>query len=79
MRVSIQNSLQPSEHQAHGVIIFDDLGNPIFVAMQLSESIIYADAGEKDFAAMCKAMGCDKTVVVDELRPKPVENVIWTP
>lgn len=79
MRVSIQNSLQPSEHKAHGVIIYDDLGNPIFVAMQLDESIIYADAGEKDFAAMCKALGCDKVVVVDTLHPKPIDNVIWTP
>ena len=79
MRVKIQNNLQPQSLEAHGVIIEDDLGNPIFVALQLDESIVYADAGEKDFHAMLKALGCDKTVIVDEITPKPIKDVIWTP
>ena len=79
MRVKIQNKLQPSEHQAHSVILEDDAGNPIFVALQLDDQIVYAEAGEPDFHAMLKALGVDKTVVVTEIQPKPIQNMLWTP
>ena len=79
MRVKLTNNLQPHEQAAHSIIIEDDFGNPIFVAMQVDESIVYADAGEKDFYALLKALGCDKTVVVNEITPQPIQNVIWTP
>ena len=79
MRVKIQKSLQPIEHEAHSVIIEDRAGNPIFVALQLDDQIIYAEAGEPDFYAMLKALGVDKTVVVNELQPKPIQNMLWTP
>lgn len=79
MKVKLQHSLQPSEHQAHSVIIEDHLGNPISVAMQLDDQIIYADVGAPDFYAMLKALGVDKTVVVNEIQPKPIQNMLWTP
>lgn len=79
MRVTLQNNLQPHEQRAHSVVIEDDLGNPIFVALQLNESIVYADAREPDFHAMLRAAGVDKTVTVTEIRPKPVQNLLWTP
>lgn len=79
MRVKLTHNLQPHEQDAHSVIIEDAMGNPIFVAMQVGDAIMYADAGEKDFHAFLKALGVDKTVVVDDIKPKPLQNVIWTP
>jgi hypothetical protein len=79
VKVKLQHKLQPSEHQAHSVIIEDHAGNPIFVALQLDDQIIYSEAGEPDFHAMLKALGVDKTVVVNEIQPKPIQNMLWTP
>lgn len=79
MRVKIQHKLQPSSHEAHSVILEDNLGNPIFVALQLDDQIIYAEAGAPEFYAMLKALGVDKTVVVNEVQPKPIQNMIWAP
>lgn len=79
MRVKLQHNLQPHEQSAHSVVIEDALGNPIFVALQLDESIVYADAREKDFHALLRAAGVNKTVAVTEVQPKPMQNLIWTP
>lgn len=79
MRVKLQHNLQPHEQRAHSVVIEDELGNPIFVALQLDESIVYADAREPDFHNMLKAAGVDKTVAVTEFKPKPAQNLLWTP
>ena len=49
MRVKLQNNLQPHEQKAHSVIIEDDLGNPIYVALQHEDHIICAHVGEDDF------------------------------
>jgi hypothetical protein len=79
MRVKSQYQLQPHETPAHSVIIEDDKGNPIIVAMQLTESIIYATVGEPDFYDMLRALGVNKTVHVTNVQPKPLNNLIWTP
>lgn len=79
MRVKSQHGLQPTEHPAHNVVIEDDLGNPIFVALQLNESIVYSDARDPDFHTMLRAAGVDKAVAVTQFQPKPTQNVIWTP
>lgn len=79
MRVKLQNSLQPHEQRAHSVVVTDDLGNPIFVALQLDEAIVYADARDPEFHAMLQAAGVDKTVAVTEITPKPQQNLLWTP
>jgi hypothetical protein len=79
VRVKLTHNLQPHEQSAQSIILYDDMGNPIFVAMQLDESIIYADAGEPDFHAMLRALGVNKTVIVNEVTPKPVKNMLWTP
>jgi hypothetical protein len=79
VRVKLQHNLQPHEQKAHSIVIEDDAGNPIFVALQLDESIVYADAREPDFHAMLRAAGVDKTVAVTEVRPKPMQNLLWTP
>ena len=79
MRVKLQHNLQPHEQEAHSVILEDRLGNPIFVAVQLDDHITFASVGDPDFHALLKALGVDKTVVVNDLRPKPIENMLWTP
>lgn len=79
MRVKTLNNLQPSDTPAQSVIIEDDKGNPIIVAMQLTESIIYSTAGDKDFHSMLQALGVNKTVHVTHFDGKPLEDLIWTP
>lgn len=79
MRVKTLNNLQPSDVPAQSVIIEDDKGNPIIVAMQLTESIIYATAGDPDFPSMLQALGVNKTVHVTHFNGKPLEDLIWTP
>lgn len=79
MRVKTLNDLQPAETVAQSVIIEDDKGNPIIVAMQLTESIIYSTAGDPDFHSMLRALGVTKTVHVTNFNGKPLEDIIWTP
>lgn len=79
MLVKTQHSLQPVEQKAHSVVVEDDLGNPIFVAIQVDEAIVHATAGDKEFHSLLRALGITKTVVVSEFKPKPIQNVVWTP
>lgn len=79
MRVKLQQKLQPVEHRADSVVVEDELGNPIYVALQHDNHIICASVGDDDFHALLRALGINKTVTVTDLQPKPVENVIWTP
>ena len=79
MRVKTLNNLQPTDVPAQSVIIEDDKGNPIIVAMQLTESIIYSTVGDKDFQNMLRALGVHKTVHVTNVNGKPIEDLIWTP
>jgi hypothetical protein len=77
MLVKTQHSLQPSERKAHSVVIEDDLGNPIFVAIQVDEAIVYSTPGEKDFHSLLRALGIEKTVVVSDFAPKSMQNIVW--
>lgn len=75
MRVKLQHNLQPSEHKAHGVVIEDDNGVPILVAMQFDTYILCSKAGDEDFQAVLKALGVDKNIIVDTVTPKPIQQV----
>lgn len=79
MLVKTQHGLQPKETPAHSVVIEDRLGNPIFVAIEVDEAIVYSTPGEKDFHSLLRAVGVNKTVNVTEFKPKPIENIVWTP
>lgn len=79
VRVKTQHKLQPSEQPADAVVIEDELGNPIFVAVQLSESIMMSDINDPDFHTVLHQLGINKTVSITELQPKPVKNLIWKP
>jgi len=79
MHIKTQYKLQPTEQKAHSIVVEDDLGNPIFVALQLDEAIVYSTPGEKDFHSILQALGINKTVAVSEFKPKPIENIVWAP
>jgi hypothetical protein len=79
VRVKLQNKLQPTARPADSVVIEDDQGNPIFVAIQFAESIMMSDINDPDFHSVLRQLGIDKTVSITELQPKPVQNVIWKP
>lgn len=80
MRVKTQYDLQPSVLEAHSVIVEDKNGVPIMVAVQIdANTIMCAKAGDPDFNQFLKTMGIDKTFVVRTEKPKPIENVVWTP
>jgi hypothetical protein len=76
MLVKTQHHLQPTEQKAHSIVVEDDVGNPIFVAIQVDEAIIYSTPGEKDFHSMLRALGIEKTVVVADFKPKPLQNIV---
>jgi len=79
MRVKTQHNLQPTDQKAHSVVVEDDKGNPLFVAIQVDEAIVYSTVGEKDFHTMLRALGIEKTVVVSDFQPKSMQNIVWTP
>jgi hypothetical protein len=79
MLVKTQHGLQPAEQKAHSVVVEDDLGNPLFVAIQVDEAVVYSTVGEKDFHPMLRALGINKTVVVTDFQPKSLQNIVWTP
>jgi hypothetical protein len=64
MRVKTHHNLQPAEQLAHTVVIEDDNGNPIFVALHMSEGIVYSDASQKDFPGILKLAGIETVPVV---------------
>jgi hypothetical protein len=76
MRVKSQHFLQPTVTAAHSVILEDNAGNIIFVAVEGDDhSIVTATAGDKDFAGLVKALGIDKTTIVREVKVKSVEEM----
>lgn len=80
MIVKTQHDLQPSVLEAHSVIVEDRNGTPIMVAIQIdANTIMCSKAGDPDFNQFLKTMGVDKTFVVRPEKPKPIENVVWTP
>lgn len=79
MRIKTQNKLQPTELSADSVVIEDELGNPIFVAVQFAGSIMMSDVNDADFHTVLRQLGINKTVSITEIQPKPVQNVIWKP
>ena len=76
MRVKSQHFLQPTVTDAHSVVLEDNAGNIIFVAVESADhSIVTSTAGDKDFAGLVKALGIDKTTIVQTLKVKSVEEM----
>jgi Trk K+ transport system NAD-binding subunit len=80
MQIKAQHMLQPRVFDADSVVIEDNFGNPILVAVNLDkQTVICAKAGDPDFQELLKTLGINKTVLVRETKPKPIEQVVWTP
>lgn len=87
MKVVIHDSLQnPQVVQATRVLVFDDLGNPIALALRVGETpeghdmILTAHVaepgGEAAFNNLLREMGVAKTVVVtDAAAVKPLQMI----
>jgi hypothetical protein len=60
MRVKSVHNLQPHEQAAHTVIIEDDAGNPIFVALHAGDGIACAAIGDKLFEHVLRLAGVEK-------------------
>lgn len=69
MRVKTQHNLQAKETAAHGVVIEDDLGNPIFVAVHLADGIMYSAVGDSDFKDALAMAGVPTAPVVRAVPP----------
>jgi hypothetical protein len=69
MKVKTLLCLQPNEQQADCVVLYDDVGNPIFAAAHVGESILCASVGDKDFATVLQVIGLPAPAVI-ELAPQ---------
>lgn len=79
MLVKTQHNLQPTILPAHSVIIEDDVGNPLFVAVALDEkTVVCAQAHEPDFHALLRSLGMHKTTLVRQEQPVPVQKIVRT-
>ncbi|NBO18847.1 MAG: hypothetical protein EBV03_06410 [Proteobacteria bacterium] len=79
MRIKSQHNLQPTVTDAHSVILEDDFGNIIFVAVAASDNtIVTATAGDSNFKPLLEALGIDKVTIVHDVNPKPIDVVRTT-
>jgi hypothetical protein len=69
MLVKTQHNLQAKETAAHGVVIEDDLSNPIFVAVHLADGIMYSAVGDVDFKDALALAGVPNAPIVREIPP----------
>jgi hypothetical protein len=76
MLVKSQHYLQPTVSDAHSVIVEDNFGNIIYVAVEADGgNIVTAQAGEPEFEPLIKALGIDKMTIVRTFNPKSVEEM----
>lgn len=76
MRVKTQYNLQPTEFEAHTVIVEDNSGNIIFVAVSMDDgTILAAQAGEPDFPAFLRMLNIDKVTQVTTIKPKSITEM----
>jgi hypothetical protein len=74
MRVKSQYYLQPNVADAHSVIIEDNYGNILFVAVEADAgTIVTATAGEPNFNSLIEALGINKTTIVHNVTPKSID------
>lgn len=57
MKIKTLRCLQTAEHPADCVVVHDDVGNPIFAAAHVGETIVCAGVGDKDFKNVLNLIG----------------------
>ncbi len=72
MRVEIHDGLKGTlSIPASRVVIYDDFDNPLSVAVNIEgNQFIVATVVQKSFQKILKALGINKTVIVDHLDPR---------
>lgn len=76
MRVKTQYYLQPAVNDAHSVVVEDQFGHILFVAIEVDGgNIVTAQAGDKDFDAVLKAFGIENATIVHDIKPKTLEQM----
>jgi hypothetical protein len=69
---------QPIRLDCTRVVLRDDLGNPVMVALKVAQGVIYCSkAGDKDFLSILKEFGISDTLIVTDAQlVKPPEIMI---
>lgn len=75
MIIKSQYYLQPTVQEAHSVVIEDSAGNIIYIAVQVNNAIVTAQAGDPNFNDLVKAFGIDKTTIVTDFKPKSLQEM----
>lgn len=75
MRVELHDDLkQPTNISASRVVVYDHFDNPIAVVVHVDGGhYVAATASNKSFQTILKALGIDKTLVVDHLDTKKLK------
>jgi len=81
MKLLIHDRLNnPVEIQATRVVVLDQYDNPIAFALQTDPEIIIvesaAEAGQVAFNATLRNLGIDKTVLVTDVKQKPLKDIV---
>jgi len=72
MRIEAHNAFgKPIKQEITRVVVYDDLDNPILVAMKYAQGMCYAGrVGDTEFQKVLAMLGINKTVIVDNLDAK---------
>jgi hypothetical protein len=79
MLVKSQHFLQPTVADAHSVIVEDNFGNILFVAVEADAgTIVTAQAGDSNFQSLLKALGIDKATIVRDVKVKSIDDIKYS-
>lgn len=81
MRIKAHNGFgQPIVIPVTSIVVEDDAGNVLFAAQQSGpRQIDYTHTDDPDYHRMLKVLGIRKSLIIEDIQTKPLENVIWTP
>lgn len=81
MRVETHNKLRdPQIIYASRVVVYDALDNPVSVTVEVENGVIITShAGDPDFNRILRELGIDKTVIVQEIQQKAVQDIHFAP
>jgi hypothetical protein len=79
MLVKSQHFLQPTVANAHSVVVEDNFGNILFVAVEADAgTIVTAQAGDSNFQSLLKALGIDKATIVHNVKVKSIDDIKYS-
>jgi len=83
MRIIAHNNMgKPQVIEATRLVIEDDLGNPVCVAMQFGPpgqpgGIIIENADAENWNDILRQLGINKTVIVTDINQKPLDQIVF--